>query len=246
MATGEQQNVLFDDLLIAPIQELQLWAEGTHTNYSRISAKMRCLTSNLNLSATTKRLLEESYGDSILCQDLCNRYATMIGKRADNLKSTVVGTATIPSQKIKQDHYSLPSSHIPFVRFRDEVNENCRMAILSTYGTFNTITDPILTYTQVCMATFDINSPFYYLLLLLITSFQIDESAMILKRDLQPYYEVIAELLAKSGKLDGDGLFLEPRTDRQIFYIFCALMRIHNQKYFSWWTVMHKNLSLSR
>ena len=38
----------------------------------------------------------------------------------------------------------------------------------------------------------------------------IDESTMILKHNLQPHYEVIAEfLLAKSGKLDGDGLLLE-------------------------------------
>ena len=31
LATGEQQNILFEDILIAPI-ELQLWAEGAHTN----------------------------------------------------------------------------------------------------------------------------------------------------------------------------------------------------------------------
>ena len=40
LATGEQQNILFDNMLMAPT-ELQLWAEGVHTNHRRISAKMR-------------------------------------------------------------------------------------------------------------------------------------------------------------------------------------------------------------
>ena len=72
----------------------------------------------------------------------------MMTKLADNVKANVVKTAIISSQKIK-DHYSLPSNHPPFVLFRDEVNKTCEEAILTTYGTFNTITDPILTYTQV-------------------------------------------------------------------------------------------------
>ncbi len=72
----------------------------------------------------------------------------------------------------------------------------------------------------------------------LTTSFQIDQFALILKRNLQPHYEVIAELIGKSGKASDDGL-LEPRIDRQIFYIFCALMRIRNQKLFSWWTAIN-------
>ena len=74
---------------------------------------------------------------------------------------------------------------------------------------------------------------------MLIHSIQIDEFALILKRDLQPHYEVISELLAKSGTIDDEGLLLEPRTDRQIFYIFCALMRIRNKNYFSWWTAIN-------
>ena len=146
VGTGEQQNILFHDLLVAPTQ-LQVWAKGKHTSYSSLNAKLRRL-SGINLSATTKRLMDESYGDSILCHDLCHRYTTMMTKLADNVKANVVKTAIISSQKIK-DHYSLPSNHPPFVLFRDEVNKICEEAILSTYGTFNTITDPILTYTQV-------------------------------------------------------------------------------------------------
>ena len=46
-------------------------------------------------------------------------------------------------------------------------------------------------------------------------------------------------MLSKTGKLDDEGMLLEPRTDRQIFYVFCALMRIRNQKYFSWWTAIN-------
>ena len=67
---------------------------------------------------------------------------------------------------------------------------------------------------------------------------QINEFVRILKCvDLQPHYEVITELLAKSGKIeDDDGLLLKPKTDsRQIFYIFCALMQICHSHYFSWW-----------
>ena len=98
LVTGEQQNILFEDILIAPI-ELQLWAEGAHTNFGRISAKMRCLTSNISLSATTKRLKQESYGDSILCQNICNKYSTEITKRTAKTESSVVNAAVISSQK---------------------------------------------------------------------------------------------------------------------------------------------------
>ena len=139
-----------------PIQ-LQLWVAGRHTNFGRFNAKMRQLTSNITLTATTKRLLEESYGDSILCQDICNRYSCEIEKRIAKAKSSVINSAVISSSKIK-DHYSLPSKHIPFVRFRDDVNEKCEKAIMDTYGKFNTITDPILTYTQVRTSTFGNNS----------------------------------------------------------------------------------------
>lgn len=152
LATGEQQqNILFYDLLNNKPLQLQLWREGAHTSYKRIQVKMQHLMSNINLTATTtKCLLRESYGDSILCQDLCNDcYTTMIRNQVvDNLKMLIVNNATISSQKIK-NHYSLPSYHALFVPFRDEVNEKCEMAICSTYGTFNTITEPILSYTQV-------------------------------------------------------------------------------------------------
>ena len=151
VGTGEQQNILFRDILMDPIR-LQLWVEGCHTNFGRFNAKMRQLTSNITLTATTKRLLEESYGDSILCQDICNRYSCEIEKRIAKAKSSVINSAVISSSKIKH-HYSLPSKHTPFVRFRDDVNEKCRKAIMDTYGKFNTITDPILTYTQVRIHT---------------------------------------------------------------------------------------------
>ena len=148
VGTGEQQNILFHDLLVAPTQ-LQIWAKGKHTRYSSLNAKLRRL-SGLNLSATTKRLMDESYDDSILCHDLCHRYTTMMAKLTEIVKANVVKTAIISSQKIKE-HYSLPSNHPPFVLFQDEVNKKCEEAILSTYGTFNVITAPILTYTQVCI-----------------------------------------------------------------------------------------------
>ena len=79
VGTGEQQNILFCDLLLAPIQ-LQLWVEGNNTNFRRFNVKMKQLTSNISLTATTQRLLDESYGDSILCQDICNKYSTEITK----------------------------------------------------------------------------------------------------------------------------------------------------------------------
>ena len=162
VGTGEQQNILFHDLLIAPMQ-LQLWAKGKHTSYSSLNAKLRRL-SGLNLSATTKRLMDESYGDSILCHDLCHRYTMMMAKLAENVKANVVKTAIISSQKIKE-HYSLPSNHPPFVLFQEEVNKKCEEAILSTYGIFNVITAPILTYTQVCITKTILIFLIYYLLL---------------------------------------------------------------------------------
>ena len=163
VGTGEQQNILFHDLLVAPTQ-LQIWAKGKHTRYSSLNAKLRRL-SGLNLSATTKRLMDESYDDSILCHDLCHRYTTMMAKLTEIVKANVVKTAIISSQKIKE-HYSLPSNHPPFVLFQDEVNKECEEAILSTYGTtFNVITAPILTYTQVCITKQILMFLIYYLLL---------------------------------------------------------------------------------
>ena len=56
---------------------------------------------------------------------------------------------------------------------------------------------------------------------LLIHSIQIDEFALILKRNLQPHYKVISGLLAKSGTINDEGLLLEPRTDKN----FLRLLR---------------------
>ena len=126
---------------------MQLWAKDKHTNYRTMNEKLRCL-SGLNLAGTTKRLLDEAYGDSLLCEDICHRYTTQFAALVDTVKSTVVKEARISSQKIKA-HYSLPANHPPFIKFRDEVDNACKKAILDTYGKFNTITDPILTYTQV-------------------------------------------------------------------------------------------------
>ena len=67
---------------------------------------------------------------------------------------------------------------------------------------------------------------------------KIDEFAVILKRDLQPHYEVVAELLGKQDNKSKDR-GLRQRWDRQIFYVFCSLMRIRNPKYFDWWTVIN-------
>ena len=50
-------------------------------------------------------------------------------------------------------------------------------------------------------------------------SFKIDEFAVVLKRDLQPHHEVLAELLGKQDKekMDADK---RQRWDRQIFMSF--------------------------
>ena len=146
VGTNEQKNILFHDLLLAP-EHLQLWATDTHTNYRTMNEKLRRL-SGLNLAGTTKRLLDEAYGDALLCEDICHRYTTRMSALADTVKSAVVKEAAISSKKIKA-HYSLPANHPPFIKFRNEVDSACEKAILDTYGKFNTITDPILTYTQV-------------------------------------------------------------------------------------------------
>ena len=113
-----------------------------------MNKKLRCL-SGLNLAGTTKRFLDEAYGDALLCEDICHRYSTRISALVDTVKSAVVKEAAILSQKIKA-HYSLPANHPSFIKFRNKVDNACEKAILDTYGKFNTtITDPILTYTQV-------------------------------------------------------------------------------------------------
>ena len=88
LGTNEQKNILFHDLLLAP-EHLQLWATDTHTNYQTMNKKLRCL-SGLNLAGTTKRLLDEEYGDALLCKDICHPYTTQISALVDTVKSTVV------------------------------------------------------------------------------------------------------------------------------------------------------------
>lgn len=247
LATGNQQNVLFSDIINDSIK-LQVWTEGAHhTNYDQIRSKLCCLlTNNINLlSATTTHLLEELYaGVSVLCQDICHRYTTLIGDQLNNIKATVINKATLSSKKIKL-HYSLPSFHPPIIHFWDNMNRTWEMAFCSTYyGNFNTITtDPILTYTKVCISSICISITW----LLFITDTRIFEVRRIRKGfetgSATPLWchcrDVIAELLAESGKLDDEGLLLEPKTDRQIFYVFWALMRIWNSHYFSSWTVIN-------
>jgi hypothetical protein len=146
LATNEQQNLLFEDLLMAPVH-LQLWADDQHTNYKTMRNKLRKL-SGINLGGTTKRLIQEAYGDSLLCEEICHRYTTTISAATDKVKSNVVKESTISSEKIKA-HYKLEANYQPFINFRNTVDDACKEAILRTYGKFNAITDPILTYTQV-------------------------------------------------------------------------------------------------
>ena len=49
---------------------------------------------------------------------------------------------------------------------------------------------------------------------------------------------MLAELLGKQEKETMDAKKRQ-RWDRQIFYVFCALMRIRNPRYFDWWTVIN-------
>ena len=208
--------------------KLHLWADGDSTNFKRLSEKFQTLN-NSSLTATVKSLLPEVYGDSILCQDICHRYSTIINSREQTAKATAMENATISSRQVKE-HYSLPPDNPSFIKFRNMVNDKCMEIIQSTYGQFNTITDPLLSFTNVS------NPPSYQFLhqhkhLLIPISFQIDEFAVVLKRDLQPHYEVLAELLGKQDKekMDADK---GQRWDRQIFYVFCALIRIRYPKYF--------------
>ena len=77
-----------------------MWATNTHTNYQTMNEKLRRL-SGLNLAGTTKRLLDEAYGDALLCEDIWHRYTTQISALAETVRSTVVKEAVISSQKIE-------------------------------------------------------------------------------------------------------------------------------------------------
>jgi hypothetical protein len=61
------------------------------------------------------------------------------------------------------------------------------------------------------------------------------------KVDLQPHYEVIAELLSKkmSAAEYNKSRLIANKWDRQIFSQFCSLMRMRNKDYFSWWSVIN-------
>ena len=143
---GDRQDILFHDLLESPA-ELHLWGHGDSTNFKCLSEKFRTLN-NASLTATVKCLLTEGYGDSILCQDLCHRYSTIINSREQTAKATAIANATISSRRVKE-HYRLPPGNPAFVSFRDMVNDKCMEIIASTYGRFNAITDPLLLYTDV-------------------------------------------------------------------------------------------------
>ena len=146
LANGDRQDIHYHDLLANPI-ELHLWANGESTNFKRLSEKFRTLN-NSSLTATVKSLLPEVYGDSTLCQDICHRYSTIINSREQIAKATAIANATISSRRVKE-HYSLPPDNPAFVTFRNMVNDKCMEIIASTYGRFNTITDPLLSYTNV-------------------------------------------------------------------------------------------------
>ena len=66
---------------------------------------------------------------------------------------------------------------------------------------------------------------------------QMDELASTLKVDLQTHYEIIVKLLSK--KMDKAGYHrassVTNKWDRQIFSVFCSLVRIRNKDYFDWW-----------
>ena len=95
-----------------------------------------------------KRLLYEAYGDATLTQDIIFKYESIIERRESETRDNVMSTATLSTFKIK-NHYILPSNSPAFVTFRERVNKKCREAVESTYGKFNTITSPLLSFTEV-------------------------------------------------------------------------------------------------
>ncbi len=146
LANGERKDILFHDFLESPLQ-LQLWSLGGTTDYKRIQQKLRTL-STISLSATVKCLLTEAYGDSILTQDICHRYSTLITAKEESTITKAKAQALISTKRIKE-HYRLRPDNDAFVKFRNTVNDKCMDIIGSTYGRFNTITDPLLSYTEV-------------------------------------------------------------------------------------------------
>ena len=123
--------------------------KDTTSNYERIRSKLSDLLSNdASRAAMTKRLCDEANGDPILTQDIAFKYSTTIKKRESETRGEdLTSKATLSTNKIK-NHYKLPLSHQGFVSFRERVNNKCKDAIQSTYGEFNTITSPLLSFTE--------------------------------------------------------------------------------------------------
>ena len=124
LSTGYKKNLLFTDFIQHPIQ-LQIWMNGTTTNYERIRAKLSDLSNNASRAAMTKRLFDEAYGDPILTQDIAFKYSTTIKKRESNTREDLISKA----------------------------NKKCKDAIESTYGEFNSIPSPLLSFTEVSISS---------------------------------------------------------------------------------------------
>ena len=94
------------DKIVSTTQRLylQLWATDTHTNYWTMNKKLRCL-SGLNLAGTTKRFLDEAYGDALLCEDICHRCSTRISALVDTVKSAVVKTHFTTKSFLQHNYY---------------------------------------------------------------------------------------------------------------------------------------------
>ena len=109
---------------------------------------MKYLTNNIILTAVVQRLLDESYGNPALTQDICHRYKSILDARENELKLGVIKQAPISTKKV-QKQYSLLANDKGFVSFRNYVDEECMKAVSAIYGNFNEFTTPILSQTQV-------------------------------------------------------------------------------------------------
>ncbi len=147
LPTGELKDILFCDFLADPIH-LQLWMHANTTNYTRISTKLRDLCNPTALSATVRRLIDEAYGDATLTQEICYKYLSRIRDQDDETKDQFLSDAPVSSRKIKHQ-YSLKANDPAFVAFRQKVESKLKASVQSTYGQFNTITSPLLSYTEV-------------------------------------------------------------------------------------------------
>ena len=147
LSTGHKKDLLFTDFLQHQLQ-LQLWISNHTTNFESICWKLRNMSNDTSPAAVVKRLLDEAYGDATLTQDIIFKYTSIVGEREGETRENVLSTAKLSTRKIK-NHYSLPSSSPAFVTFRERVNTKCREAVESTYGKFNTITSPLLSFTEV-------------------------------------------------------------------------------------------------